>query len=121
MMGYTGIAMGLLVFLFSAGIFSITFAICLRGMGEHTKTAASIMATAISGGALFPVIQNIAATSHGPQDAFCVNVALFSFGAIFPLYLNLVPAARKQVDAIRNEYLGHSLRQPCSDGVRRTT
>lgn len=117
MTGYIGITTGLLVFLFNAGIFSITFAICLRGMVEHTKTGASIIATASSGGALFPFIQNILATSHTPRYAFCVNVALFTFGAIFPLYLNLVPAARKQVDPVRNEYLGHFSAESCQDGV----
>jgi fucose permease len=99
--GYTGITMGLLLFLFSGGIFSITFAISLRGMGEHTKTAASIMAMAISAGAPLAVIQEIVSKSHGTRYAFCVVVALFSFGAIFPVYLTLVPAARKQVDPIR--------------------
>jgi fucose permease len=103
--GYKGITMGLLLWLFNGGMFSIMFAICLRGIGKHTKTAASIMATAISGGAPFPVIQDIVAMSHGSRYAFCVTVALFSFGATFPLYLNLVPAAQKQVDPVKDEYL----------------
>lgn len=97
--------MGLLLYLFLGGIFPITFAICVRGMGEHTKTAASIMAMAILGGAPFPIIQNAVATSHGGRYAFCVSVALFSFGAIFPLCLNLVPAMQKQVDPIKDEFL----------------
>jgi fucose permease len=103
--GYKGIAMGLLLWFFNGGMFSIIFAICLRGMGKHTKTAASIMTTAISGGAPFPVIQNSVAALHGSRYAFCVTVALFSFGAIFPVYLNLVPAAQKQVDPVKDEYL----------------
>jgi fucose permease len=108
MTGYIGIAMALLLFFFSAGIFSITFAICLRGMGGHSITAAAIMATAISGGAPFPVIQDVVAASRGTRYAMCVTVALFSFGAVFPLYLNLVTAAQKQVDPVQNEYLDHS-------------
>ena len=117
MTGYIGITMYLLLFLFNAGIFSITFAICLRGIEEYTKTAASIIVIAISGGAPFPVIQYIVAKSHKIQYTTCVNVALFSFGAIFPLYLNLVPAARKQVDSVKNEDLNHSPRGPCQGSV----
>ena len=103
--GYAGITMGLLLYLFDGGIFSIIFAICLRGMGEHTFTAASIMATSISGGAPFPLIQDAVAMSHGGRHGFSVSVAVFSFGIIFPLYLNLVPAAQKQVDPVKDDYL----------------
>jgi fucose permease len=106
--GYTSISMALLLYLASGGIFPIVFAICLRGMGEHTKTAASIMATAISGGAPFPIIQNAVAISHGDRYAFCVTVALFSVGVTFPIYLNLVPAAKKQIDPVKDEGLDHS-------------
>lgn len=109
--------MGLLLFLFNGGIFSITFAISLRGMGEHTKTAASIMTMTISAGAWLPVIQGISSKSHGTRYAFCVVVALFSLGAMFPVYLNLVPAARKQVDPINNEYLDHSPSEPMQGSV----
>ncbi|KIN03283.1 hypothetical protein OIDMADRAFT_40863 [Oidiodendron maius Zn] len=104
--GYTGITMGLLLFLFNGGVFSITFTISLRGIGEHIKTAASIMTMAMAGGS-FSIIQAIVSEHHGSRYAFSVVVALFSLGAIFPVYLNLVPAARKQVDPVTNEYLDH--------------
>jgi fucose permease len=106
--GYAGISMGLLLYLASGGIFPIVFAICLRGMGKHTTTAASIMTTAISGGAPFSIIQNAVATYHGPRYAFCVTVALFSVGVTFPIYLNLVGAAKKQVDPVMDDCLDHS-------------
>ena len=69
------------------------------------------------GRAPFPIIQDIVTKSHGIRYTFCVNVALFSLGAIFPLYLNLVPAARKQVDSVKNEDLNHSPREPCQGSV----
>jgi hypothetical protein len=103
--GTGGVAMGLMLFLFESGAFSIIFAISLRGLGPYTKTGASIMTAAVSGGSIFPFPQQAVANSRGTPYSFCVVVALFAAGAIFPLYLNLVPAARKQVDPVPNEYL----------------
>lgn len=103
--GYAGITMGLMVYIFESGAFSIIFAISLRGAAQYTKAAAVIMTAAISGGAIFPFPQFAASEARGVQYSFCVTVAVFSAGAIFPLYLNLVPAARKQVDPLPNEYL----------------
>lgn len=105
--GSGGVAMGLMLFLFESGAFSIIFAISLRGMGPYTKTGASIMTAAISGGAIFPFPQQAAVIRRGEPYSFCVVAALYAAGAIFPVYLNLVPAARKQVDPVPNEYLRH--------------
>jgi fucose permease len=97
MKGNSGITMAIILSFFSAGIFPITFAICLHGMGRHTKRAAAILTTAATGGALFPSIQYVVSVAHGYRYAFCIEVALFSAGSLFSWYLNLVPAARKQV------------------------
>jgi fucose permease len=112
--GSAGVIMGLLLFLFESGTFSTIFAISLRGMAQHTKTAAAILTTAISGGFLFPFPQYALCLSRGAPYSFHVTVVLFAASAIFPLYLNLVPAARKQVDPIPNEYLHYprSHKQP---------
>lgn len=103
--GSAAVAMSMVVYLFESGAFSIIFALSLRGTARHTKTAASLLAAAISGGVYFPFAQRAAYLSHGMSYSFCVLVALFSAGAIFPIYLNLVPAAKKQVDPVPNEYL----------------
>ncbi|KAK2793584.1 hypothetical protein FQN52_001171 [Onygenales sp. PD_12] len=95
----------LLIYLFSSGVFSLTFAISLRGMCPHTKTASALLTSAISGGSIFPSIQPLVAKRHGIHFSFIVPLSLFAIGSIFPLYLNLVPAARRQVDPIANEYL----------------
>ena len=92
----TGISM--IVFFFEAGIFSIIYAICMRGLGEHTKTGSAFMSSAISGGAVFPVIQWAVGNQHGLRYSYSVPLGTACFGAIFALYLNLVPAARLQVD-----------------------
>jgi fucose permease len=102
--GDAGVAMSQLIFFFESGIFSIIFAICMRGMGAHTKTASALMTAAISGGALFSPIQTVVSEAHSSQAyskySFCVPLAAFAFGSIFAIYLNAVPAARNQVDPV---------------------
>ena len=101
-MGLTGegaAASSLLLYTFEAGAFSIIYAICLRGMGAHTKTAAAIMTASTGGGAIVPLLQIPAQRGHRSlRYSFCVIVAVFAFGSIFPAYLNTVPAAQHQVD-----------------------
>ncbi|KAL4873126.1 hypothetical protein BDV12DRAFT_160421 [Aspergillus spectabilis] len=109
--GSTLIAMGMMVFLFESGAFSIIFAIALRGTGKHTKTAASLLTLAISGGAFLPFARYAAQLATSTSDSYIVLVALFAAGALFPIYLNLVPAAKKQVDPVPNEHLRHTRRR----------
>lgn len=97
--GYPGITMAILLSFFSSGVFPITFAISMRGMGRHTKTAAAILTTAVTGGALFPSIQNIVSAARGYRYGFCIEVALSSVGLLFSCYLNFVPAAKTQTAA----------------------
>lgn len=101
----TAVAMALMLYLFESGAFSIIFAISLRGMGRHTKTAASLQATAIGGGAFLPLAQRAVSLTRGIPYSYSVLVAIFSAGAVFPLYLNLVPAAKGQVDPVPDEYI----------------
>lgn len=119
--GSAAIVMAMLVYLFESGVFSIIFALSLRGTARHTKTAASLLATAISGAVYFPFAGYAAYLSHDMSYSFCVVVALFSAGAIFPLYLNLVPAVQKQVDPVPNEYLRRHRRRTktATGGVHR--
>jgi hypothetical protein len=60
------------------------------------------MTAAISGGALFSPIQTVVAKAphRSLQYSFCVPLAAFAFGSIFAIYLNVVPAARNQVDPV---------------------
>ncbi|KAF4151398.1 hypothetical protein CNMCM6069_003978 [Aspergillus lentulus] len=102
--GLTAVVMGLMIYLFESGAFSTMFAICLRGMGKHTKTAASLLASAIGGGAFLPFVQHAVSVSHGVSYSYSVLVAIFSTGALFPIYLNLVPAAQRQVDPVPHTY-----------------
>ncbi|KAK9856239.1 Major facilitator superfamily domain [Penicillium brevicompactum] len=103
--GSAAIVMVMLLYLFESGTFSIIFAISLRGTAQHTKNAAILLTVAISGGTYFPFAEYAAYLAHGESYSFCVLVALFAAGAIFPIYLNFVPAVKKQVDPVPNEYL----------------
>ncbi|KAJ5745439.1 Major facilitator superfamily domain general substrate transporter [Penicillium odoratum] len=103
--GSAAIGMAMMVFLFESGVYSIVFALSLRGTARHTKTASALLTMCSGGGVFFPFAQNAASNARGISYSFCVLVAVFAAGAIFPLYLNLVPAAKKQVDPVPNEYL----------------
>jgi fucose permease len=96
--GPAGVGISQLTAFFEAGTFSIIYAICMRGMGADTKTAAALMTAAISGGAVPPFIQWAVSKTHGIKYSYCVPLAVFAFGMIFPIYLNLLPAARLCVD-----------------------
>ncbi|KAJ6085847.1 Major facilitator superfamily domain general substrate transporter [Penicillium sp. IBT 16267x] len=105
--GSAAVVMVTMVYLFESGVFSIVFALSLRGTARHTKTAAALLAMGTSGGVFLPFAEYAAYNARGVSYSFCVLVAPFAAGAIFPLYLNLVPAVKKQVDPIPNEYLRH--------------
>ena len=115
--GPAGTAMLVLTLLFESGIFSLVFAISVRGMGRQTKWAAVFLTAATSGGAVVPAIMNPVMVSRGLQYAFVVTVAVFAFGLVFPAYLALVPSAKRQVDPVRSEkgpVLGHEERRGAS-------
>jgi fucose permease len=101
-------APALMFFFFEGPVWPLIFAIGLRGMGKRTKLASACLTAGASGGGPFPFVQlGIMQGAHkSVQYSFCVLVALFSFGTIFPLYLNLVPGARHQVDPIEQPNLG---------------
>ncbi|RDW59292.1 putative MFS monosaccharide transporter [Aspergillus mulundensis] len=110
--GNAAIVSAMMVFLFESGAFSIIFAIALRGTGRHTKTAGTFLTIAISGGAFLPFARYAAQlATNSTADSYSVLVALFAAGALFPIYLNLVPAAMKQVDPVPNEHLRHTRRR----------
>ena len=101
--GYKGVAMIVLILFFESGIFSLIFAMSLHGLGVHTKTAAVFLTAATSGGAVFPGVMSPVTNAYGVRYAFCVVVAVFSFGAIMPIYLSLSQAAKDQVDPVRTK------------------
>ncbi|CRG85661.1 1,3-beta-glucan synthase component FKS3 [Talaromyces islandicus] len=88
-----------------APIFPIIFAISMRGMGVHTKTASSFVASSLLGGFFAYFARYGVTLSLGEPNSYILVIVLLAVGMVFPLYLNLVPAARSQVDPIKDEYL----------------
>lgn len=96
-----------------SGIFSIIFAMCLRGLGCKTRMGAVVLTMATSGGAVIPVIMDPVNGSRGIRYGFSVAVAVFAFGLLLPLYTTVVPAARVQVDPVYQQSGGgHSYGRP---------
>ncbi|KAL9063663.1 MAG: hypothetical protein Q9161_009341 [Pseudevernia consocians] len=111
--GYKGVAMIVLVLFFESGIFSLVFAISLRGLGKHTKTGSVVLTAATSSGAIIPAIMWPVVSNHNVRYAFCVVLAIFAFGALMPIYLSISPAAKKQVDPVhsrQNTILGGEMK-----------
>lgn len=84
-----------------SGIFPITFAMCIRGLGAHTKDAALLLTMAASGGAVAPAIMNAVIDSRGVRYSFGIVVAFFAFGSVLPGFTALNRAAKQQVDPVR--------------------
>lgn len=86
-------------FFFEGPVWPLIFAIGLRGLGKHTKIGAAILTASASGGGIFPFVMWAVQVVQGRsvQYSYVVNVALFAAGCIFPIYLNVVGKARKQV------------------------
>lgn len=100
--GPASTAMLILTLLFESGIFSLIFAISIRGMGRQTKMAAVFLTAATSGGAVITPILYPVINAYGLHYAFVICPAVFAFGAIFPLYLATNLAAKRQVDPVRS-------------------
>lgn len=83
---------------------------CIRGLGAYTKTGSILLTTATAGGAVVPAIMSPVTDRRGVQYSFCVVVAFFAFGALLPIYTETVPAAKAQVDPVRE----HSVSQDTS-------
>ena len=96
--GDSGVAMIVLIMFFESGIFSLIYAICLRGLGARTKDGSVWLTVATSGGAIIPAIASPVTAGRGVQYSFVVVVAIHAVGSIFPIYLALTPAAKAQVD-----------------------
>ena len=64
--------------LFMSIMFPTIFALGLKGMGEKTKTAGSLLVMAILGGALLTKVMGILADARGLQTAYLVPVVCFA-------------------------------------------
>jgi fucose permease len=109
-------AIVMLLYFCEGPIFSLIYAMSLRGLGKHTKDGSALLTASIAGGAIMPPIMNAAAHGQAKRTAYSYSVvtATFAFGALLPVYVNLWPAARKQVDPIKRD-------QPLPNNVERSS
>lgn len=78
-------------------------------MGTHAKTAASFLTAGLSGAAIGIVVRYAVKLVIGKPKSYCAFIGFLGVGAVFPVYLNCVPAAkRRQVDPVKDEYLRQS-------------
>lgn len=73
---------------------------CIRGLGAFTKAGSIYLTAAASGGAIVPAIMSAIIRSRGVQYSFCVVAAFFTCAAVLPVYLEVFPAAKAQVDPV---------------------
>ncbi|TVY22574.1 L-fucose-proton symporter [Lachnellula hyalina] len=99
--GITGVSM--VFFFFEGPVFPMIYAIGLRGLGTRTKMGAGLLTAAGGGGGIFQFVMfAVQRLDHKSlRYSYCVIVALFSFGLLYPVYLNVVPKARRQVDPVK--------------------
>ena len=115
--GTTGATMIIMLMFFEGPIFPQIFAQGIRGMGRHTKDASVLITAAIGGGGVFPPIMYAALKIRNVQYAFCVIVAAYATGALYPIWLNALPASRKISDPMRDE---HTRRESEAEEKRRS-
>jgi FHS family L-fucose permease-like MFS transporter len=75
---WLGVCCLLTTSLFMSIMFPTIFALGLKGMGEKTKTAGSLLVMAILGGALLTKLMGILSDSSGLQAAYLVPVVCFA-------------------------------------------
>lgn len=115
----TSAAMIIMVFFFEGPIFSLIFAMSMRGLGRRTKDASAFLTAAIGGGAAIPPIMHAVATYRSERYAWCVVVAVFAFGALFAVWTNVVEPVRRIVDPLK-QYDGEHNSEVRVSSVRAT-
>jgi fucose permease len=101
--GSAGAAMLVMIMFFEGPLFPQIFAQGIRGMGKHTKDASVLITSAIGGGAVFPPMMFAALKIHNARYAFCVIIAAYAAGALYPIWLNALPVTRQLSDPRRDE------------------
>ncbi len=94
-------AMCVMLWFFEGPLWPLIFALALRKLGRATTLGAALVAAGASGGAVIPwVMYGVEVSSVNVQRSFFVVLIGLVVGALLPLYLNVVPKARGQVDCV---------------------
>ncbi len=94
--GWVGAMCLLTTSLFMSIMFPTIFALGLKGMGEKTKTAGSLLVMAILGGAALTKVMGMLADSSGLQVAYLVPVVCFAAVALYAWFGGEAPAVREK-------------------------
>jgi FHS family L-fucose permease-like MFS transporter len=97
--GWVGAMCLLTTSLFMSIMFPTIFAMGLKGMGDKTKTAGSLLVMAILGGAALTKIMGAVADASGLQAAYAVPVACFAAVALYAWFGGEAPAVRQAPSA----------------------
>ncbi|KAK4610073.1 L-fucose-proton symporter [Fulvia fulva] len=99
--GDTAVALMIMVFFCEGPLFSLIYAQALRGQGRHTKFAAVLITSAISGGAVFsPISSTIVNSGRSVPYSLVVAIAAFAGAIVFGFALNGNEMIRRLVDPI---------------------
>ncbi|CZR65198.1 uncharacterized protein PAC_15098 [Phialocephala subalpina] len=93
----------MLVLFFISPIYPTTMGTCLRGLGSRIKPASVLILAASSSAAIVISVLGILLDRSTCRRAWLLMVGLLIPMIVFPLYLNLTPAARKQVDPVKDK------------------
>ncbi|KAF2100371.1 MFS general substrate transporter [Rhizodiscina lignyota] len=92
----------IMVYFFEGPIFSLVFAMILRGLGRHTKLASAMIVAGFgAGGATIPPIMHAVATGRDERYGWSVIVAIFGGGCILVIWANALPSVRKVLDPVK--------------------
>lgn len=80
------------IFFFESIMFPTIFALGIRGMGDQTKIASSVMVMAIVGGALVPIFMGWVADMYGTAISYGVPMSCFLVVAVYGRYVKRLPS-----------------------------
>ena len=88
-LGWVSVAGLFISFFFMSIMYPTIFALGIRGLGEHTKMASSLIVMAIVGGALMPLLMGWLADTFSMRVGFAMPLICFAFvgfyAAIWPM------------------------------------
>ncbi|KAK4496304.1 hypothetical protein PRZ48_012284 [Zasmidium cellare] len=117
--GGAGLAVMVMVFFCEGPLFSLIYAQALRGQGKHTKTAAVMLTSAISGGAVFsPISTTIIDSGRSVSYSLVVAIAAYAGGTVFAIGLSASGRVRRVVDPIKDVTSGGVESRPSSMSSR---
>ena len=83
---------------FQSPIWPLVFAVALPGLGHRTKLFGALIVTSACGGGVMPLLVYVTSVARGLQNATIFIIVAVAAAMLLPIYLNLVPAARRQAD-----------------------